>query len=64
MLRILFVTQIYLVKISYGIYPVRSIETADCPVCGKEVLRKIEIKVESLANAKEQYKVALKQRNI
>lgn len=53
-----------LVKISYGIYPVRSIETADCPVCGKEVLRKIEIKVESLANAKEQYKVALKQRNI
>lgn len=53
-----------LVKISYGIYPVRSIETADCPVCGKEVLRKIEIKVESLANAKEQYKLALKQRNI
>lgn len=53
-----------LVKISYGIYPVRSIETADCPVCGKEVLRKIEIKVESLTNAKEQYKVALKQRNI
>lgn len=53
-----------LVKTSYGIYPVRSIETADCPVCGKEVLRKIEIKVESLANAKEQYKVALKQRNI
>ena len=51
-------------KISYGIYPVRSIETADCPVCGKEVLRKIEIKVESLANAKEQYKVALKHRNI
>lgn len=28
------------VKISYGIYPARSIETADCPVCGKEVLRK------------------------
>ena len=25
-----------LVKISYGIYPASSIETADCPVCGKE----------------------------
>lgn len=58
-----------LVKISYGIYPVRSIETADCPVCGKEVLRKnitgdIETKVDSLAKTKEQYKVAFKQRNI
>ena len=58
-----------LVKISYGIYHARSIETADCPVCGKEVLRKnitgdIETKVDSLAKAKEQYKVAFKQRNI
>ena len=58
-----------LVKISYGIYPARSIETADCSVCGKEVLRKnitgdIETKVESLAKTKEQYKVAFKQRNI
>ena len=58
-----------LVKISYGIYPARSIETADCPVCGKDVLRKnitgdIETKVESIANTKEQYKVAFNQRNI
>ena len=58
-----------LVKISYGIYPARGIETADCPVCGKEVLRKnitgdIETKVDSLAKTKEQYKVAFKQRNI
>ena len=58
-----------LVKISYGIYPARSIETADCPVCGKEVLRKnitddIETNVESLTNTKEQYKVVFKQRNM
>lgn len=56
------------VKISYGICPARSIETADCPVCGKEVLRKnitgdIETKVESLANTKDQYKLQFKQRN-
>ena len=58
-----------LVKISYGIYPARSIETADCPVCGKEVLRNnitgdIETNVESLTNTKEQYKVVFKQRNM
>ena len=58
-----------LVKISYGIYPARSIETADCPVCCKEVLRKnitgdIETNVESLTNTKEQYKVVFKQRNM
>ena len=58
-----------LVKISYGIYPSRSIETADCPVCGEEVLRKnitgdIETNVESLTNTKEQYKVVFKQRNM
>ena len=57
-----------LVKISYGIYPARSIETADCPVCGKEVLRKnitgdIGTEVESLTNTKDQYKESLKQRN-
>lgn len=56
------------VKISYEICPARSIETADCPVCGKEVLRKnitgdIETKVESLANTKDQYKLQFKQRN-
>ena len=56
------------VKISYGIYPARSIETADCPVCGKEVLRKnitgdIETKVESLVDTKDQYKLQFKQRN-
>lgn len=54
-----------LVKISYGIYPARSIETADCPVCGKEVLRKningdIETEVESFANTKSQYKESFK----
>ena len=58
-----------LVEISYGIYPGRSIGTADCPVCGKEVLRKnitgdIETNVESLTNTKEQYKVVFKQRNM
>ena len=57
-----------LVKSSYGIYPARSIETADCPVCGEEVLRKnitgdIGTEVESLANTKDQYKESLKQRN-
>ena len=57
-----------LVKISYGIYPARNIETADCPVCGKEVLRKnitgdIETKVESLANTKDPYKLQFKHRN-
>ena len=56
------------VKNSYGIYPARNIETADCPVCGKEVLRKnitgdIETKVESLADTKDQYKLQFKQRN-
>lgn len=50
-----------LVKISYGIYPARSIETADCPVCGKEVLRKnitgdIETKVDSLAKPRNNIK--------
>ena len=54
-----------LVKISYGIYSARSIETADCPVCGKEVLRKnitgdIETEVESFANTKSQYKESFK----
>lgn len=54
-----------LVKISYGIYPARCIETADCPVCGKEVLRKnitgdIETEVESFANTKSQYKESFK----
>lgn len=54
-----------LVKISYGIYPARSIETADCPVCEKEVLRKningdIETEVESFANTKSQYKESFK----
>lgn len=58
-----------LVKISYGIYPMRSEETADCPVCGKEVLRKnitgdIVTEVESLANTKEQYKVTYKPNNV
>ena len=58
-----------LVKISYGIYPARSIETADCPVCGKEVLRKnitgdIQTNVESFTNTKEQYKVVFRQRNM
>lgn len=57
-----------LVNISYGVYPARSIETADCPVCGNEVLRKnitgdIITKVESLANTKDQYKLQFKQRN-
>lgn len=56
------------VKISYGIYPARSSETADCSVCGKEVLRKnitgdIETKVESLVDTKDQYKLQFKQRN-
>lgn len=41
------------VTISYGKWPWRSEETADCPVCGKELLRKnitgdIETKVKSL----------------
>lgn len=56
---------VLLVKISYGIYPARSIETTDCPVCGKEVLRKnitgdIETEVESFANTKSQYKESFK----
>ena len=29
-----------LVKIPYEIYPMRREETTDCPVCGKELLRK------------------------
>lgn len=58
----------FLVKISYGIYPARSIETADCPVCGKKVLRKnitgdIGTEVESLANTKDLYRESFKQRN-
>ena len=57
-----------LVKISYGIYPASSIETADCPVCGKEILHKnitgdIVTEVESLANTKDQYKLPFNQRN-
>lgn len=57
-----------LVNISYRVYPARSIETANCPVCGNEVLRKnitgdIITKVESLANTKDQYKLQFKQRN-
>lgn len=48
-----------LVKISYGIYPMRSEETADRPVCGKELLRKnvtgdILTEVESKANTKDE----------
>lgn len=49
------------VTISYGIWPNRSEETADCPVCGKELLRKnitgdIETKVKSLDDTLEPYK--------
>lgn len=28
------------VNITYSIYPCKSMETADCPVCGEELLRK------------------------
>ena len=49
------------VNISYGIWPCRSEETADCPVCGKELLRKnitgdIEAKVKSLDDTLDPYK--------
>ena len=49
------------VSISYGIWPCRSEETADCPVCGKELFRKnitgdIETKVISLDDTIEPYK--------
>ena len=49
------------IKISYGIYPMRSLETADCPVCGYELLHKnitgdIDSIVESLDETVEPYK--------
>lgn len=49
------------IKISYGIYPMRSLETAYCPVCGYELLHKnitgdIETIVESLVETVESYK--------
>lgn len=57
------------VTISYGIWPCRSEETADCPVCGKELLRKnitgdIEIKVKSLDDTLEPYKTSYSLKNI
>lgn len=56
------------VTISYGIWPCRSEETADCPVCGKELLRKnitgdIEIKVKSLDDTLEPYKTSYSLKN-
>ncbi len=56
------------VTISYGIWPCRSEEIADCPVCGKELLRKnitgdIEAKVKSLDDTLEPYKTEHRLRN-
>ena len=57
------------VTISYGIWPCKSEETADCPVCGKELLRKnitgdIETKVKSLDKTLEPYKTSYSLKSI
>lgn len=49
------------IKISYGIYPMRSLETANCPVCGYELFHKnitgdIDTFVENLDETVEPYK--------
>ena len=52
---------IFLTLLSYGIYPMRSLETANCPVCGYELLHMnitgdIDSIVESLDETVEPYK--------
>ncbi len=54
------------ILISYGIYPAKSLETADCPVCGYELFHKnitgdIDTIVEDLSETKEPYKSKFKQ---
>lgn len=55
------------IKISYGIYPERSMETAYCPVCGCELFHKnitgdIDTFVENLDETVEPYKSQYLQR--
>lgn len=54
------------ILISYGIYPAKSLETADCSVCGYELFHKnitgdIDTIVEDLSETKEPYKSKFKQ---
>lgn len=56
------------VRITYGIYPTRTKEIANCPVCGKELFKKnitgdIEEEVISLDNTIEPYLSEYKKQN-
>ena len=56
------------IKISYGIYPARSLETAFCPVCGNVLFHKnitgdIDAFVESFDETIEPYRSQYQQKN-
>lgn len=49
------------VTITYGVYPYKTLETADCPVCGNELFHKnitgdIDTEILSLEHTIEPYK--------